>query len=58
MSLFNKWWDVANSKDRSKMAELFDDDLIFLKHKTGEVWSKGEFLDYMLTGIRDKKKCE
>ena len=54
MSLFNKWWDAANSKDRSKMAELFDDDFIFLRHKTSEVWSKGKFLAYMLAGIRDK----
>jgi len=30
MSLFNKWWDAANSKDRNKMAELLDDDFILL----------------------------
>ena len=58
MSLFNKWWDAANTKDRSKMAKLLDDDFIFLRHKTGEEWSKDEFLDYMLTGIRDKTACE
>ena len=58
MSLFNKWWDAANSKDRSKMAELLDNDFIFLRHNTGEEWSKSEFLDYMLTGIRDKTTCE
>ena len=58
MSLFNKWWDAANLKDRSKMAELLDDDFIFLRHKTSEEWSKGEFLDYMLTGIRDNTTCE
>ncbi len=58
MSLFNKWWDAANSKDRSKMAELLDNDFIFLRHKTGKELSKGEFLDYMLTGIRDKTTCE
>ena len=58
MSLFNNWWDAANLKDRSKMAELLDDDFIFLRHKTGEEWSKGEFLNYMLTGIRDKTTCE
>ena len=58
MSLFNKWWDAANSKDRSRMAELLDNDFIFLRHNTGEEWSKSEFLDYMLTGIRDKTTCE
>ena len=58
MSLFNKWWDAANSKDRSKMAELLDEDFMFLRHKTGEEWSKDEFLDYMLTDIRDKTRCE
>ena len=58
MSLFNKWWDAANSNDRAKMAELLDDDFIFVRHNTGEEWSKDEFLDYMLTGIRDKTACE
>ncbi len=58
MSLFNKWWDAANSKDRSKMAELLDDDFIFLRHNTGKEWSKGEFLDVMLNGVRDETTCE
>jgi hypothetical protein len=58
VSLFNQWWDAANSKDRSKMAELLDDAFIFARHNTGEEWSKGEFLDCMLTGIRDKTTCE
>ena len=58
MSLFNQWWDAANSKDRSKMAELLDDAFIFARHNTGEEWSKGEFLDYILAGIRDKTTCE
>jgi hypothetical protein len=58
LSLFNQWWDAANSKDRSKMAELLDDAFIFARHNTGEEWSKGEFLDYMLAGIRDKTTCE
>ena len=58
MSLFNKWWDAANSKDRSKMAELLDDAFRFVRHNTGEEWSKDEFLDYMLKGIRDKTTCE
>ena len=40
------------------MAELLDNDFIFLRHNTGEEWSKSEFLDYMLTGIRDKTTCE
>ena len=58
MSLFDKWWDAANSKDRVQMAELLDDDFIFVRHNTGEKWSKDEFLEYMLTGIRDKTTCE
>ena len=58
MSLFNNWWDAANSKDRSKMAELLDEAFIFARHNTGEELSKGEFLNYMLTGIRDKTTCE
>ena len=31
MSLFNKWWDAANSKDRVQMAELLDDGFIFVR---------------------------
>ena len=54
MSLFNKWWDAANSFDRSKMAELLDDSFIFIRHNTGEEWSKNEFIDYLMTGIRDQ----
>lgn len=54
MSLFNKWWDAANSLDRSKMAELLDDSFIFIRHNTGEEWSKNEFIDYLMTGIRDQ----
>lgn len=58
MSLFNKWWDAAKSKDRLKIAELLDDDFIFFRHNIGEEWSKDEFLDYMLTSIRDKTTCK
>ena len=58
MSLFNKWWDAANSKDRNKMAELLDDDFIFVRHNNGEEWSKSKFLDVMLTGVRDKTASE
>jgi hypothetical protein len=58
VSLFNNWWDAANSKDRSKMAELLDEAFIFARHNTAEELSKGEFLNYMLTGIRDKTTCE
>ena len=54
MSLFNKWWDAANSLDRFKMAELLDDSFIFIRHNTGEEWSKNEFIDYLMTGIRDQ----
>ena len=48
MSLFDKWWDAANSNDRAQMAELLHDDFIFVRHNTGEKLSKDEFLDYML----------
>ena len=58
MSLFNKWWDAANSKDRNKMAELLDGDFIFVRHKNGEEWDKSQFLDVMLTGVRDKTGSE
>ena len=58
MSLFDKWWDAANSNDRAQMAELLDDDFIFTRHNTGEEWGKDEFLDYMLTGIIDKTASE
>ncbi len=54
MSLFNKWWDAANSLDRSKMAELLDDSFIFFRHNTGEELNKDEFIDYLMTGIRDQ----
>ena len=58
MSLFDKWWDAANSNDRAQMAELLHNDFIFVRHNTGEKLSKDEFLDYMLTGIRDKTTAE
>jgi hypothetical protein len=45
VSLFKKWWDAANSKDRSKMTDLLDDAFIFARHNTGEELSKDEFLD-------------
>ena len=31
---------------------------LYLSDNTGEELSKDEFLDYMLTGIRDKTTCE
>ena len=58
MSLFKKWWDAANSKDRTKMAELLDDDFIFARHNNGEEQDKSQFLDVMLTGVRDKMASE
>ena len=54
MRLFDKWWDAANSLDRTKMAELLDDSFIFVRHNTGEEWSKDKFIDYLMTGIRDQ----
>ena len=58
MSLFVRWWDAANSKDRNKMAELLDDEFVFLRHSTGEKWSKAQFLDVMMTDVRDKTASE
>ena len=58
MSLFDQWWDAANSNDRARMAELLHDEFIFVRHNTGEELSKDQFLDYMLTGIRDKTTSE
>ena len=58
MSLFNKWWDAANSKDRVQMAELLDDGFIFVRHNTGEEWNKDKFLDAMMTDVRDKTASE
>jgi hypothetical protein len=58
MSLFDKWWDAANSLDRTKMAELLDDSFIFVRHNTGEEWSKDKFLDAMMTDVRDKTASE
>ena len=54
MSLFDKWWDAANSQDRSRMAELLDDSFTFIRHNTGEELNKDEFIDYLMTGIRDQ----
>ena len=58
MGLFNKWWDAANSLDRFKMAELLDDGFIFVRHNTGEEMNKDEFIDYLMTGIRDQVNSE
>ena len=58
MSLFNKWWDAANAKDRVRMAELLDDGFIFARHNTGEEWRKDQFLDAMMTDVRDKTASE
>ena len=57
MSLFDKWWDAANSQDRSRMAELLDDSFTFIRHNTGEELNKDEFIDYLMTGIRDTVKA-
>ena len=52
MSLFNKWWDAANSLDRSKMAELLDDSFIFIRHNTGEELNKDEFIDLLNQALK------
>ncbi|MGV6887780.1 nuclear transport factor 2 family protein [Rhodophyticola sp. SM2404] len=58
MSLFNKWWDAANALDRPSMEELLDDSFIFVRHNTGEKMTKNEFIDYLMTGVRDQVKSE
>ena len=58
MSLFNKWWDAANSKDRKKMSELMHDDYVYVRHATVEEWSKDEMLDAMMTDFREKTNSE
>ena len=58
MSLFDKWWDAANSNDRAQMAALLDDDFIFVRHNTGEKFDKNKYLDAMMTDVRDKTACE
>ena len=40
------------------MAELLDDSFIFVRHNTGEEWSKDKFLEAMLTGVRNKTTSE
>jgi len=58
MSLFDKWWDAANSKNRNQLAELLHDDFIFVRHNTGEEFNKNKYLDAMMTDVRDKTACE
>ena len=54
MSLFDKWWDAANALDRDKMAALLDDSFVMVRHQTGEQLNKEQFLDYIMTGIREQ----
>ena len=54
MSLFDKWWDAANALDREKMANLLDDRFVMVRHQTGEKFNKEQFLDYIMTGIREQ----
>ena len=58
MGLFDKWWDAANSLERDKMAALLDDNFMLIRHNKGEVLNKEEFLDYLMTGIRDQVTCQ
>ena len=55
--LFVQQSTTSTSKDK-KMAELLDDDFIFVRHNNGEERSKSKFLDVMLTGVRDKTASE
>ena len=54
MSLVNKWWDVINARDREKMADLLDDGFVMVRHQTSEKFNKEQFLDYIMTGIRQQ----
>ena len=58
MSLFDKWWDAANALDREKMANLLDDRFVMVRHQTGEKFNKEQFLDYIMTGIREQVNSE
>ena len=58
MGLFDKWWDVVNSKDGDKIADLAYVDFIFFRRVTGKQWTKNEFLDVMLTDVRVKTTLE
>ena len=58
MSLFDKWWDAANALDREKMANLLDDRFVMVRHQTGEKFNKEQFLDYIMTGIREQVTAE
>ena len=58
MGLFDEWWDAANSLDRDKMGALLDDDFTLIRHNKGDILNKEEFLDYLMTGIRDQVTCQ
>ena len=54
MSLVNKWWCAINALDREKMAHLLDDGFVMVRHQTSEKFNKEQFLDYIMTGIRQQ----
>ena len=58
MCLFDKWWVAANALDRDKMAALLDDSFVMVRHQTGEQFNKKQFLDYIMTGIREQVTAE
>ena len=58
MGLFEKWWDAANLMERDKMGALLDDNFTLIRHNKGDVLNKEEFLDYLMTGIRDQVTCQ
>lgn len=54
MSLFDQWWNAANALDRKKMENLLHNDFIYVRHNRGDKLNKGEFIDFLMTGIRDE----
>ena len=58
MSLFKKWWDAANALAREKMADLLNNRFVMVRHQTGEKFNKEQFLDNIMTGIREQVTAE
>ena len=45
MSFTEKWDKAFDSKDRDALAELLDDDFVFVRHQSGKEISKEEMLN-------------